>query len=358
MRKSFFSVLVMVSVMFLFVQCSDDPEPVEESFFNNGVFIVNEGNFTDSDGSLSYYDFDSARVGNNVFETINSRPLAAIFQSMAFYEQNGYIIDSNGRIEIVSEKDMTSKVTIGSGLALPRYFIGHSNYGYVTDWGPYDASWGNPDSKIHILDLDNMQIMESLNTPSRPEDIMVYNDLIYVANSASNLITVYDPQVNELVDSIEVNNGPIQFVVDKNEDLWVISTGAYISGGALQKVDLSNAEVVQNVNLSGISPNGRLAINGAGDLLFFMGEIWSLDYTYTNNKVYKTTINLPGQYTEIISEQNLYGLGIDPVRDEVYVADAVAFQGNGKVYTFDFSGEKINEYSVGRGPRDFVFRNE
>ena len=89
-----------------------------------------------------------------------------------------------------------------------------------------------------------------------------------------------------------------------------------------------------------------------------MGEIWSLDYTYTNNKVYKTTINLPGQYTEIISEQNLYGLGIDPVKDEVYVADAVAFQGNGKVYTFDFSGEKINEYSVGRGPRDFVFRNE
>jgi len=358
MRRIFFSGLVMVFGLIFFVQCNDDPEPVKESFFKNGVFIVNEGNFSDSDGSLSYYDFDSASVGNNVFETVNARPLAAIFQSMAFYNNRGYIIDSNGRIEIVNEKDMTSFGTIASGLSLPRYFAGNSNYGYVSDWGPYDDNWANPDSKIHVLDLNNMEIKESLITPSRPEDIMVYNDLLYVANSAANLITVYNPVDNILVDSIEVNNGPIQFVLDKNQDLWVISNGAYISGGTLQQVDLAKAEVIKTVDLSGISPNGRLAINGAGDLLFFMGEIWSLDYTYTNTKVYKATINLPGQYTEIISERNLYGLGIDPQNDEVYVADAVAFQGNGKVYTFDFSGEKINEYSVGRGPRDFVFRND
>ena len=93
MRESFFRVLLILSGMILFVQCSDDPEPVEESIFRNGVFIVNEGNFTDSDGSLSYYDFDSAKVENNVFESINNRPLAAIFQSMAFHNKKGYIID-------------------------------------------------------------------------------------------------------------------------------------------------------------------------------------------------------------------------------------------------------------------------
>ena len=63
-------------------------------------------------------------------------------------------------------------------------------------------------------------------------------------------------------------------------------------------------------------------------------------------------------YSEIISKRNLYGLGVDPHNDEIYVADAVAFQGNGKVYTYDFSGNKLDEYSVGRGPRDFVFMNQ
>ncbi len=61
--------------------------------------------------------------------------------------------------------------------------------------------------------------------------------------------------------------------------------------------------------------------------------------------------------TEIISERNLYGLGVDPENDAVHVTDAVAFQGNGKVYVFDFSGNKLDEYGVGRGPRDFVFKN-
>ncbi len=358
MRKFFYSVLMMVLGLALFFRCGNDPEPVEESFFMNGVFIVNEGNFTDSDGSLSYYDFDSSRVGNNVFETINERPLAAIFQSFAFHNMKGYIIDSNGRIEIVNESDMTSVGTINSGLALPRYFAGFSNYGYVSDWGPYDDNWANPDSKIIVLDLETMQITKTLETPSRPEAIMAIDGLIYVANSATNLITIYDPVSNTLQDSIEVNNGPTQFVLDKNLDLWVVSTGAYISGGALQQIDLVSGKIIKTVDISSIFPNGRLAINGGGDLLFFMGEEWAMDYSFTENKICKASIDQPESYSEIISERNLYGLGVDPVHDEVYITDAVYFQGNGKVYTYDFSGNKLDEFEVGRGPRDFVFINK
>ena len=355
MRKGFYYGLIWVGVLALFIRCGEDAEPRVESLFANGVFIVNEGNFTESDGSLSYYDFDSSEVANHIFEAINDRPLAAIFQSMAMYAGRGYIVDTNGRIEIVDAKDLTSIGAIDGDLDLPRYFAGFGNYGYVTDWGLYDENWANPDSKIHVIDLEAMSVSESLNTPSRPEGIMAINGLVYVANSATNLITVYDPASNNLIDSIEVNNGPIQFVMDRNQDLWVISNGAYISGGALQQIDLQGGEVNSTVDLSDIFPNGRLAINGNRDVLFFMGETWAADFSYTENKVYKTSINDPGRYTEIIDEKNLYGLGVDPQHEEVYVADAVAFQGNGKVYTYDFAGNKLDEYSVGRGPRDFVF---
>lgn len=357
MRNFFSGVLYVVTGLALLIRCSNDPEPVEESFFNNGVFIVNEGNFTDSDGSLSYYDFDSARVENNVFETINDRPLAAIFQSLTFYNKRGYIIDSNGRIEIVNESDMTSIGTINSGLALPRYFTGSSNYGYVSDWGPYDDNWGNPDSKIIVFDLETMQMVKILDTPSRPEAIIEIDGYIYVANSATNLITIYDSESNSLQDSIEVNNGPTQFVLDRNGDLWLVSTGAYISGGALEKIDLESGEVIKTIDIGSLFPNGRLAINGDRDLLFFMGEKWADDFSYTETNIFKTSIDQPESYSEIIAERNLYGLGVDPVNDEIYITDAVYFQGNGKVYTYDFSGNKLDEYSVGRGPRDFVFRN-
>jgi YVTN family beta-propeller protein len=358
MKKEFFSSLMLVMGLLVFVQCSSDPEPIEESFFENGVFIVNEGNYTDSDGSLSYYDFDSLKLSNQVFEAINDRPLAAVFQSMRFYNSKGYIIDSNGRIEIVNEKDLTSAGTINSGLIIPRYFEGYSNYGYLTDWGPYDDNYGNPESKILVFDLDAKQLAKEIEAPSRPEGIVVLNDMIYVANSATNLVTIYDPATNSLKDSIEVNNGPTHFAVDKNQGLWLVSTGAYITGGALQQIDAGANSVVKTVDISNTSPNGKLVINGDGDLLFFMGEQWAPDYSYTENKVYKASISRPDDYTEIISARNLYGLGVDPVNDEIYVADAVAFQGNGKIYTYDFTGEAVNEFSVGRGPRDFVFMVE
>ena len=285
------------------------------------------------------------------------RPLAAIFQSMTFHNQKGYIIDSNGRIEIVNESDMTSAGTINSGLDLPRYFAGFSKYGYVSDWGPYDDNWASPESKIIVLDLETMQVTKTLETPSRPEAIMAIDEMIYVANSATNLITIYDPVSNTLQDSIVVNNGPTQFVLDKNMDLWVVSTGAYISGGALEQIDVSNGEVIKTIDISGTFPNGRLAINGGGDMLFFMGEKWAMDFSYTENNVFKASIDRPESYSEIIAERNLYGLGVDPVHDEVYISDAVYFQGNGMVYTYDFSGNKLDEYGVGRGPRDFVFKN-
>jgi hypothetical protein len=294
---------------------------------------------------------------NKVFEAINGRPLAALFQSMKYYKDKGYIIDSNGRIEILNKKDLSSAGMITGDLSLPRFFTGYSNSGYVTDWGPYDDNWGNPDSKILVYNLDAMQLTDTLVTPSRPEGIVVLNDMIYVANSATDLVTVYDPIDNILKDSIEVNNGPTQFVVDKNQDLWIVSTGAYISGGALQVIDPAINEVIKTVDISPTFPNGRLAVNGAGDTLFFMGEQWAPDYSYTENKIFKAAISHPDSYTEIIAESNLYGLGVDPVNDAVYVADAVAFQGNGKVYVYDFSGNKLNEFGVGRGPRDFIFVN-
>ena len=355
--KNFFSGLVLVSGLVTFMHCSNDPELSEGPSFNDGVFIVNEGNFTDSDGSLSYYDFDSSKVRNKVFEAINDRPLAAVFQSMSFYSGYGFLIDQSGRIEIVDEKTLESVKIIDDNLDIPRYFTGHVNKGYVTDWGPYDEFYMNNESKIRVLDLENLAYDGEFDTPSRPEDILTLKDKIYVANSGINLVSVYDPSDNSLIKQIEMNNGPTQFVVDKNENIWVISTGAFISNGAIQEINTEDDEVTQTFDLGDMVPNGRFAIDGAGEILYFMTEQWAPDYSWTWNAVIKGFVDYPGQFETIITGQNLYGLGVDPIDGYIYVADAVAFQGNGKVTIYGIFGSEHGEFTVGRGPREFVFMN-
>ena len=355
MRKYFFNRLWTVLVILVFVHCNKDPELVETPAFNNGVFIVNEGNFTDSDGSLSYYDFDSSKVSNKVFEVVNKRPLAAVFQSMSFYYGYGFLIDQSGRIEIVDDKTLLSIKIFDEDLEIPRYFAGYINKGFVTDWGLYDEFYSNNESKIKVFDLETLTYEGEFDTPSRPEDILVLKDKLYVANSGTNLISVYSPSDHSLLKEIEVNNGPVKFVVDKNDHIWVVSTGAFISTGALQEIGTDSDEVLHTIDLGDKVPNGRCTINGTGDIFFFMTEQWAPDYSMTSNTVIKGFVDQPHEFDTIITGENFYGLGFDPINGMIYVADAVAFQGNGKVTSYDIFGNAQTEFRVGRGPRDFVF---
>ena len=360
-----FAIIIFYTGISLLISCADkEPVPLISSDFDHGVFIINEGNFSDSDGSLSYFDHDSQKVTNQIFEKINDRPFAGLFQSARFYGDRGYFIDQLGRIEVVRADDLLSVFSISTNLDIPRFFAAYENTGFVTDWGPYDENFVNNESKIKIYDLSTMNLDTEIKTASRPEDIFVIKDKIFVANSATNIISIYNPLDNTLIKELEVPFGPTGFVKDKADNLWVICTGAYISTGAMAGLDTDNNDLLFNLDLADYTPNGRLAIDGKRETIYFMTEQWNPDFS-TENTIYQVKLTIKNTDpviaewpVEVVSGRNWYGLGVDPVHDMLYVADAVGFQGNGTVYRYDLEGNLLDEFFVGRGPRDFIFRNE
>jgi hypothetical protein len=364
--KNFLSfILVSFSVVSLFSACENkDPEPDTAPAYDHGVFILNEGNFTESDGSLSFLDLDSLKIKNNVFEKVNDRPFAGVLQSMRFFDGNAYLIDQLGRIEVVRDEDMVSVFSVSSGFDIPRYFAGYGNRGYITDWGPYDGNFASNESTIEVYDLTAMTPLTAIETASRPEDIRIVGGKIYVANSATNIVSIYDVTDNSLINELEVSTGPVRFVQDKNENLWVICTGAYITTGALNGISTESDSLIFNLDLAGYSPGGPMAINGQGDVIYFLSETYNPDFSTVNtmysvdliyNDLEPVRVELP---EEVVSGSNWYGLGIDPLTGIIYVADAAGFLSNGSVLRYDAGGTLIDRYDVGRGPRDFVFRNE
>ena len=102
LKTLFLSVLSILAV-----SCLKLPDPVivdvEESYLSGpGVFILNEGNFKSGNGSLSFFSYDSSKLYNNTFLSINQRPLGDVPYSMNIGGSRAYIVVNNsGKIEVV-----------------------------------------------------------------------------------------------------------------------------------------------------------------------------------------------------------------------------------------------------------------
>ena len=59
------------------------------------VYIINEGNFQSSDGSISYYDVENDTMYNGVYTAANNVPLGDVVQSMHVKGDRGYICVNN-----------------------------------------------------------------------------------------------------------------------------------------------------------------------------------------------------------------------------------------------------------------------
>lgn len=75
------------------------------NFFDdvNGTFVLNEGNMTTENGSLTYVTADGY-VFDDAYKTVNGSELGNVAQDMAFYGDKIYIITQNGDVNAVGKK--------------------------------------------------------------------------------------------------------------------------------------------------------------------------------------------------------------------------------------------------------------
>lgn len=353
MRKKYY-LYVLIGALSIFTSCQrtkDNVIPTVQTQYKHGAFILNEGNFKEADGSISFYSKDSNNVTQKVFERENGRTLAGIVQSMHVNVDKGYVVLNNpSKIEIVNLLDFkAASAPITTDLNVPRYLVVVGSKAYISNWGDYDQNFNLNESYIAVLDLNTFTIIKKIPTASGPEGMLVIDSKVYIANSFTNVISILDTAKDEITQTLQVEAKPTQMVLDVQNKIWAVCTS-----GALVKIDPSQEIVEKTVMLNTDEPTGKMAINTTKDKIYFMTNKWADDFSFSDNIVYSFDCNSEIS-SPILTRKNLYGLGLDPVDNLIYVADANGFQSNGTVIRYKLNGTEVDNFPVGRGPNGFYF---
>ena len=360
-RAWFVGFLVLVAQ--LFSSCSESP--VDTVFFNfsgdRGVYIVNEGNFMYGNSSLSFYNPDTKRVYNQVFQARNGVPLGDVAQSMAIWKSLGFIVVNNsGKIYVIDNRTGEYKGHI-SGLSSPRYvhFIGEKK-AYITDLYSKKITIFNP-TTFQVTGSISVGNSNSEFSQHSTEQMVQYKNLVFTnCWSYDNKLLVINSDTDQLADSIEVFKQPNSMVIDRDNKIWVLSDGGFEGSpfgyeqAGLMKIDAETHEIERTFRFEKNDHPLNLCINPTKDTVYFLNRhVWKMAVT---EKRLPEKPFIESKYTSLYG--GFFSLAIDPANRDVYVGDAIDHRQNGLIYRYDASGKLIDSFKVGISPGDFAFITE
>ncbi|KFF14989.1 DUF5074 domain-containing protein [Flavobacterium hydatis] len=354
LNKLFLAVIIS-SAFFASCSSSDDDNTPQEprGNYESGIFILNEGQFKNSNASISYLS-DDLKIENNVFSLVNTeKNLGEIAQNIGLNGDFAYIVvNVSNKIEVVNRYTFKSIATITTGLNNPRYIAFANGKGYVTNWGDGASA---TDDYVGVIDLASNTITSKISVIEGPEKIIENDGKLYIGHKGGwnqgNSLSVINSTTNTVTANFVVGDVPSSLVKD-NGTLYVLCNGRPYyalpeTTGKLVKVNMSNNTVSSTIDFPGITHPGFLAIEN-NKLYYTIGsDIYSAATSITTlptTPIFKAT-----------KTSNLYGFAVK--NNKIYVADAVNNQDPGDVYIYSLTGVLSNEFSVGIGPNGFYFNN-
>lgn len=327
-------------------QCENCPkEPITSTNFTD-VLIINEGNYTNGNASLSFYKSETQEIFNNVYSNANSGiPLGDVAQSALQIGDKIYVVVNNSsKITVLNANNFEIIQTI-NGFNSPRYILPINNQkAYISDL------YANA---ISILDLNTNTITGTIATNGWTEKMLLYNDTAYVCNYNNSKILIISTATNTIVGDISTGKGVNSIALDKNNKVWVMCSGGYNEEiPRIIRFNPTNRTIEKTMLFTDITHSpSNLVFNDVKD-----------DFIFINQNIFKMSINdnsIPSTpFITRASGSLFYGLGISPTNNDIYIADAKDYVQKGDVYRYSYAGNLIHQFEAGIIPSDFLFFNQ
>ncbi len=347
--------LTAAIVAALFSSCENSNDTPELTGYSSGIYVVNEGQYTATNGSISFFDPVKHLVTNGVFEAANGGMATGdVVQSFALANETlgAIVVNNSGLVRFVDLRTFAS-VAEPVEVEYPRYFIrSGSKKGYV--------SCGSFQGHLLVVDLESFTVTDSIKVGFGPENMILNQGNVYVVNSGGwsvdSTVQVINTTSDEVVKTIIVGKVPSDIDLDANENIWVYCKGYYDyvsvdTESALVKIDPETGTVIWKVTVGKASDYGavppKMAVAKDGSKLFYLRP----------DGVYSINTSNPVVADEPLIEGSYYGIEVNPVDGNIFLFPVSGYTSSGKMKIFSETGAAISEGDVGIAPNGAVFNN-
>jgi hypothetical protein len=342
-RTSFLFSVVLLTLVLTGCDLLGGDDENGSSTLTAGVYVANQGNFGDGNGSVTVYNPETRQAQTA------ARGLNSIVQGIAVRDSNLYVMaNSAARIDVFSTSTL-AQTGQTRGLSAPRYLtFSGPNTALVTD-----QSFGQPDT-IRVLDVSGPQpqLTSNISVPGTAEGITAAGDRVYAALGAfadTTLVASLNPNQNALTKTIDVGCTSRYVVADADAEVFALCSNA--------------AEAVVLDGQTG-TVRSRLSLPDTAETAFGVGQPASFSpngqelYVATDTGILRidTESNTVEQTLDVDLSAPAGAVAYDGLRDELYVARPNGFAQRGTVTIHDRGGTQTSSFRAGIAPTYITLR--
>lgn len=332
-----------------------------------GFYLLNEGNMGMNRASIDMFDARTGEYTTDIYSERNPnvvKELGDVGNDLKIYGNKLYaVINCSNKIEVM---DKRTAVRIGV-IDVPncRYMTFHDGKAYVSSYsGPVSVDPNAERGFVAEIDTVNLAITRMAAVGYQPEEMVIHDGKLYVANSGGYRVPNYDRTVS-VVDlesfaetkKIDVAINLHRMQLDRRGYIYVTSRGDnYDTPSDMYVIDTRTDEVVRRLGVAASD------LCMSGDSLYYYSVEWS--HLKKSNKV---TYGIYDTYKgEIVNDRIIadgtdaeimipYGLAVNPETKEVYIADAQNYVVTGYLYCFSAEGRLNWKVLTGNIPGHIAF---
>lgn len=324
-----------------------------------GFYVLNEGNMGSNKSTLDYFDYTTGNYIRNIYNERNPNQVMELGDTgndIAVYDGRLYIVVSGShKVEVL---DAYTATRIGQvDISSPREIAFADGKAYVTSYVGGDSDRGS----VVCFDTQSLKTEGSVSVGYNPEDIMLYDGKLFVANSYNfgigkydNTVSVLNPSTLTVDYTITTDAVNLQDIVaDQFGQLWVNTLGNYYDIPA--KMVRLRKQADGKYAQQGIALMGNISgMTFYNDAIYYFTTVYGED----NSAAYSFECLLPKSEPNAVGNRNVnvsnasalvtpYCMAVNASTGDFFLTDAKNYVSSGTLYCYDSSWKL--KWSAGTG---------